>query len=212
MTEENLNASSEDVQTTDSGSAEPVATAHQTAEEAAADFVKYETHNRLLRQRKADQGKVRELEEELNRFRDVERKREQTEMEKRGQYDKILKEREERIGQLEKEREERERQAIQSTKLSAFVDLLPGKLRNNQYLAFVNVDEIAIDPDTKKVDEGSLKSAVDTFMKAHSVLVEPKNTPSLPNRSPQAVTTSQDVEKLSAADKLKLKLAQTMKG
>lgn len=176
---ENVQVSDESIQQDNSGSA-PV----EAAPSPSSEDVSYESHQRLLQQRKADQRKAKELEQELSRYRDADRAREQQELEAKGEYSKILSERENRIQELEAREEERLRREVESAKLNAFVRALPGKLRSQDYLAFVNTDDIPLDPESKSVDEGSLRRVVADFMSKHSVLVEPEKKVNVPNQAP----------------------------
>ena len=75
--------------------------------------------------------------------------------------------------------------AINNTiKANAFYDKLPGKLGNHQYLNFANIDDIAYDPETGKVDEQSVDKVVNEFMEKHSKLVEADEIAKLPSGSP----------------------------
>lgn len=160
------------------------------------DSVNYATHQRLLSQRKKDQQRMQELEERLNQFEEAERKVEQMEMEKKGEYEKILKEREERINSLMHQIEADKEARINTAKESAFLDSLPGKLRKQEYLSFMDKESIAIDPETGKVDEGSLKQVVDAFIQEHGVLIERKESGnSLSQKSPSEPSNLLDDKK-----------------
>lgn len=173
------------------------------------DTVAYDTHRKLLSQRKKDQERLAEFEAELDKYREAERKREQEKLEARGEYEKILTSYKEENERLKNQMEEGKRRSIESAKLQAFVNSLPGKLRNQQYLAFVNTSEIAVDPETNTVDDISLKRAVDDFLRDHGALIEPEKTeaPRLPNRSSERTAITNE---MSNEEKLKLALSQKL--
>lgn len=207
MTEENKNvesvASSEEstpagVSSTNAGSSEV----------SKEDKVAYDTHRKLLSQRKKDQEKLAAIEAELESYRAEEQKRELKKLEDKGEYEKILSSYKEENSRLKNQIDEGKRRSVESAKLQAFVNSLPGKLRNQQYLAFVDTNEIAVDPETNTVDEVSLKRTVDDFLRDHSSLIEPEKVeaPRLPNRSSERTTITNEM-----SNEEKLKLALTAK-
>ena len=200
MSEQEINQTSSEVnQPASEGSAPEI------SKEAKEDVVAYDTHRKLLSQRKADQAKMSDLEQELERYRAQEKQIEQRKLEEKGEYEKILKIKEQEIQELRMQQEENARRDVQAAKLQAFMDTLPGKIRNKQYLAHVNIDDIVVDPETKTVDDYSVKKAVDSFLKDHSSLIEPKEPekPKLSSRSPQSASIS---ESMTNDDKLKFLL------
>lgn len=170
-----------------------------------ADSVAYETHRKLLRQRKADQQRMEELQERLEKYEEAEKAKQQQQLEAKGEYEKILKVKEQEIQELRNQQAEIARRNVEAAKYQAFMDALPGKLRNKSYLAHVNIEDIVVDPDSNTVDDYSVKKAVDNFLSEHSSLIEPKEKPkaTIPSSSPRSVVTD---EKMSNDDKLKLLL------
>ena len=147
--------------------------------EAREGSVAYETHKKVLAQRKRDQEENRALKERLDKFEAAERAKQQKELESKGEYEKILAERDNKIKQLLESQEEDKRRRVNNEKESAFIQSLPGKLKNPAYLQFMDKESIAIDPETGRVDQGTLKSVVDKFLKEHGSLLESK-----PNSAP----------------------------
>lgn len=137
------------------------------------DTVKYATYKKLLNQRKKDA-------EELKELREFKEALEEKEAKEKGNYEALLKSREEKIQTLESKLTSYEQDLTEGTKLQAFVDRLPGPVKRQEYLSFVNLDEIALDPETKKVDEHSLKNAVDDFVKNYGDLLDKKENNTLP--------------------------------
>jgi hypothetical protein len=80
------------------------------------------------------------------------------------------------------ELEEKKLFEAQSIKLHAFNKHLDGKIKNSEYYRFVDVDKIILNPDSKVVDDDSVKSVVADFVKNHSSLVEFK-TGRMPNEA-----------------------------
>ena len=147
-----------------------------SVEQAKRETVAYETHQKLLSQRKADQARLAEMDAKLKTFEETEMKKQQAKLEEKGEYQKILEAKENELKSLQERIKNDEQRRINSEKESAFLNSLGGKLKNPEYIRFASKDEIAVDPDTGKVDELSLKQVVDKFLKEHSTLVDKKES------------------------------------
>lgn len=176
------------------------------------DSVSIDTHRRLLAQRKKDQQRIQDANARLAEFEEMERQKQQTELEAKGEYDKILKAKDEELQALRARTEAEAKARIDSAKEAAFINSLPGKLRNQSYLSYMDKEAIAIDPDTGNVDQGSLKQAVDKFVQEHGILIEGQaKSTSLPNQSPSAPENLLGDPKMSNEQKLIAALAQQQK-
>jgi hypothetical protein len=136
--------------------------------------VKYSTYKKAINQLKNQKGEI----EELRNFR---RQIEEKEMQKKGEYDKLLKVRDERINELEGKLGSIERDRLEGKKLNAFIDKLPGKIKKQEYLSFLDTDSINVDPESGQIDEMSLDNAVNSFVKNYNDLIQPTNSKSLPS-------------------------------
>lgn len=146
----------------------------KTSDESREDgAVKYSTHKKLLNQLK-NKG------EELEELRAFKKQFEENEAKKKGDYEALLKSRESRIEELESKLTSYETTLIEGQKLQAFVDNLPGKVKRQEYLSFVDLDDIALDPETNRVDEHALRLAVEKFVKEHGHLIETGQKNTLP--------------------------------
>ena len=167
--------------------------------------VAYETHKKLLSQRKKDQEVMKEMSDRLDAFDKIEEGKKTKQLEEQGEYKKILAEREDRINSLQDQINQDKQMRSNSQKESAFIQALPSKLLNPAYLSFMDKEGIAIDPDTGSVDQGSLKQVVDLFMKDHSHLLEqpqgknkiPNNSSASPNNMLNVDDSKSDLEKLA---------------
>ncbi len=104
-------------------------------------------------------------------------------LEKDGEYQKLLeaerKEREKLAAQLAQATEREQARA----KLTAFVSTIEHKIPKN-YLGLVDLDEIAIDPDTGEVDGTSVAAYVDKFKTTYPEILVGANRRSMPNEAP----------------------------
>ena len=139
--------------------------------------VSYESHQRLLRQRKADQVKLTRLDE----LEAQDKERVDDKLKASGNYEKMLSARDTEISDLKTKLTDRERTLTDGVKLQAFLDKLPGKVKRREFLKFVKIDDIALDPETNSIDTSSLEVVVNGFVKDYSDLIQPNNTATLPH-------------------------------
>lgn len=178
-------------------------------QDPAKDSVALETHRRLLAQRKNDQKQLQEANARLAAFEEKENQEEQAIMEKKGEYDKIVKAKDDQILALIASQAADKKARVDSAKEAAFISAIPGKLRKQDYLSFMDKEAIAIDPETGKVDQGSLKQVVDSFVQEHGVLIDRQDQNSkIPNKGATTPNNLLKDPKLSNDDALELLLAQ----
>jgi hypothetical protein len=142
-------------------------------EKPTQNSVAYDTHRRILREKK-------EAVEKLAEYERREREAEEAKAAEKGDFHKVVGTYKERTAQLERENEELRQANIVRAKLNAFMKKVPGQIVNDEYLSFVKIDNIAIDPDTGEVDQLSLDSEVNSYVKDHGHLIRPHNGARLP--------------------------------
>lgn len=110
----------------------------------------------------------------------------------KGQYDVLLKQREERLKELESELnsyksevQSRDEAILNFKKAAAFEKELGGKLKKDAYWSHVDFESIAIDPNTGKIDSHSLNKVAESFKSDFNELVDYGNIGNLPNSNPQ---------------------------
>lgn len=151
--------------------------------EPKGDTVKYETYKRTVGEVKKFKSKLTAAEEELQKYKEAERKREEEEMEKRGEFDKVKKN---LMDELEKERLEKKallKQQTDNRKLGAFLSTLGGSV-DKEYWPLIDIDQIAIDPDSGEIDELSVTRLADSFKSKHSRLIDGVKGPKVYDGSP----------------------------
>lgn len=127
--------------------------------------VAYETYKRTLDEAKAAKAKLKELDDKLKGIEEEKLKGQNEWKTLAEQRELQLKDAQGKLGSLEST-------ITDSFKLSAFNRQLGGKLRDDAYLSFVETDKIIFHPETKKVDEESVKAVVAEFVKKHHHLVD----------------------------------------
>ena len=155
--------------------------------------------NRILAQRKADQEKIREMNEKLESFESEKKKIEEEKLKQEGNWKELLESRERTLQELQDKLNEKD-EAVKSyethlqeaKKLQGLQDALGGKFRKPEYMNLVDTSKIAVDPDTGNVDQSSLKSYADHFLKEHKELIQ-FNKPQINDNAPgQSLSMSYD--------------------
>lgn len=149
------------------------------------DHVSYETHAKLLKQRKADQDRSRVLEEKIALFEKQQKDGEEKTLVEQEQWKKLADNYKTEAQKAVEERDELQGKVTSAVKMHAFMSKLPGKIKNPAYKKFIPVDQIIIDPSTGEVDENSLSQTVEGFMSEHGKSLveltgEKRKMPSVP--------------------------------
>jgi len=155
-------------------------TSEASGTEKKQDFVSHETHKKLLGQRKRDQQVISELQDKLSHFENLEREKAEADAEKRGEFDKVLASYKERMSSLEQENQGYKKSISNSIKMNSFLNKLPGKIKKQEYTKFIDLDEIALDPESGAVDETTLESSVSKFVENYSDLIQPEKNGKFP--------------------------------
>lgn len=140
--------------------------------------IRYSTHKKLLNQHK-------NLQSELEELRSFRKEIEEKEQLKKGEFEKILKNREERINELQTKLNTVQENITDGKKINAFMEKLPGKVKRNEYLSFVDLDDIAVDPETGKVDMSTVEVAAQRFANQFPDLIEMSTKKDMPNYNVQ---------------------------
>jgi hypothetical protein len=143
------------------------------------DVVSYETHQELLGQRKKDQEKLKALEAKLKEIESKDSTEREKKLKDEGNFKALLEDREKELAKLREQNEELQKsvhtfeETLTTTKkFNAFNRAIGGKLKNEDYYKFVDTSKIAIDAETGKVDESSVKNYAKNFVEKHRELVD----------------------------------------
>lgn len=182
-------------------SVEPVAKPDVSKER---DYVTLETHRKLLDEKKKAQAKLDEL---LAK----EKEREEIEARKRGDYEAILKARED---ELKAERDKRlhlETTLTTGQKLSAVIDALGGSVDSKWY-KLIDVSQVAINPETGEIDAMTVAKVAESLKREWPEMSKSKGQ--LPAQAPQGLEggsgkiSREAWKKLPSKEMLKWKLDQ----
>ena len=130
---------------------------NQSDNEGKKDFVSLDTHRKLLDEKKKIQAKLDELAQK-------DREREELEAKKRGDYEAILKAREEELAKKNAEIDSIKTMIESAKKTNAIIDALGGNI-DSKWHKLLDVSDIAINPDTGEVDQGTVARVAEAFKK-----------------------------------------------
>jgi hypothetical protein len=140
------------------------------------DVVAYDTYSRVLGKVKKTELKLQETNSKYQETRakldeyEAAREAKQIEEQKaRGEFDKILADKDERIANLESNLNSNIKQTNDFVKTNAFLSTLEGKLET-KYFNHIPLDSIKID-ESGEIDQESLSSAVSGFKESHPRLI-----------------------------------------
>jgi hypothetical protein len=158
----------QDTQTEDSVQPQP----------SSGDSVAYETHRRLLSEKK-------KLQEERDQLMRQMQERKETELKEQQKWQDLYKLKEEELTKIKTDLEQRQQQEITATKFSTFLDSLPGQLPKKYWqIASEYVEGIMLNPDTSEPDELSVKAAIEKFKANFGELLQTSSGPKLPSNAP----------------------------
>lgn len=143
--------------------------------------VAYDTYKKAMDDLKETQRKLKEIEGKTQA--EIEAK-----LKEQGDWKALAESREQKVKDLEAKLNGTETAITDSIKLNAFQKHLGGKLKSEKYFDFVDTSKIAINPETKRVDEESVKSVVAEFLKEHTHLVDFGKKPGMPQKTKDGKT------------------------
>lgn len=152
--------------------------------------VSYATYQRVLEEAKKAKEKARLLEEEKANLQD-------SKLKEQNEYKTLYEQAKEKLTHTETTLQQQEEAINNGLKYHEFEKHLGGKLKKKDYAAFVSFDKIIINPETKTVDQDSVKVVVAEFLKEHSALVDFPGGPRLPNQAPSSVNVMGGAKPLS---------------
>jgi len=187
MTEENQTASGEN-QTDTSGAADQTTDSTQTTDPPKSDVVAYETHRKLLGEKKREAEKRQQAEAELEKYRTAEKEREEKKLQDNEEFQKLLAIREKERDEYKTKYEAAEARTLEARKLDAFLNTLDGKV-DRKFWGHIDLEKVIIDPSTGNIDDMSVTKAVEEFKAEYpEIITTPGKGPGLPPESPKPGT------------------------
>lgn len=140
------------------------------------DKVAYDTYRRVLSEAKKLKDQVKAYEDEKN-------KSHESKLKENNEWKALAEAKSAQAETLEKNFKELNEQVVNGMKYQEFEKHLGGRLKDKDYATFIDFDRIVINPETKRVDDESVKTVVSEFVKKHSPLVEFNQGKRLPNEA-----------------------------
>lgn len=148
--------------------------------------VSYETYQKVLNEAKKAKELAKHLAEEKA-------KNDEKALAEQQQWKVLADQYKTQLDQTKSILSEQEKSIVNGLKYQAFEKHLGGKLRNRDYATHIDFEKIAINPESKTVDEESAKSVVNEFLKSHSPLVEFGSGAKLPNNAGAGFNSKKEV-------------------
>lgn len=145
--------------------------------------VAYETHVKLLGEKKRLAERLAAQESDLEKFRAAEKERETKELEAAKNYDQIQKNLKEELAKKDEQLKLVHTERVQARKLDAFIKTLGASLEQ-KYWGLVDIDQIAIDPATGQIDDMSVSKYVDAYRKTYPETIRTQ-APGMPSKAPE---------------------------
>lgn len=177
------------------GGAAPQESSGSTEKETLQDKVAYETYRRVLAEAKKYKDQAKLLEDEKN-------KNHESKLKENNEWKALAEAKAAQVESLEKAYREQNEQIVNGMKYQQFEKHLGGKLKDQDYATFIDFDKIVINPETKRVDDESVKGVVSEFVKKHAHLVEFQSGKRMPNEAAISGSFSgeKNIDKMNAKE------------
>lgn len=169
------------------------------------DKVAYETYRRVL-------SEAKKLKDQVKLYEDERSKGQENKLKEQNEWKVLAESYQKRLEETSHRLNEQEASIVNGMKYQEFEKHLGGRLKNKDYATFIEFEKIVMNPETKRVDDESVKGVVASFVKNHSHLVEFGDGRRLPNeaaknasfgsKSPSDMTTKELEDELRKMGKL----------
>jgi CRISPR/Cas system CMR subunit Cmr6 (Cas7 group RAMP superfamily) len=165
-----------------------------STETLTTDKVAYETYKRVLNEAKKLKEQNKLLEDERNKVHE-------SKLKEQNEWKALAESYQKRLEETSHKLNEQEQSIVNGMKYQEFEKHLGGRLKNKDYATFIDFDKIVMNPETKRVDEESVKGVVSGFVKQHSSLVDFENGARLPNEAAKGSSFGyKDPSKMTATE------------
>jgi seryl-tRNA synthetase len=188
MTDANLGSSGTETGSTSGTPADDSATPKK-------DTVAYETHLKLL-------GEKKKLQAEVERLRLEQQEKLEAELKAKEDFKKLAEMKEQEAKEAKQRVSEFEAREKNAMKLDAFLSTLQGTV-DKKFWGHIPLDKIVIHPETGEVDMMSVTQTVEWFSKEYYDIVKRAGGPTTPNTAPQggsSALTYEEWRKLPLAE------------
>lgn len=142
--------------------------------------VSYETHRKLLGEKKRAEEKQTELERQMGEMRAEQKRQAEAKMLEEKNLQGLLDVRNKELEEERTRREVLEAQQRDQRKAAAFLGALTGQIDVAKYGPLINLEKIVIDPQSGEPDAASVTAAAREFEAAYPEIVQRKTGVTLP--------------------------------
>lgn len=157
-------------------SGEPVAQPEN--QETAKSTIAYETHRKLLDEKK-------KLQAQLEAVMSKEKEREESDARKRGDYEALLKSREQELAREKAQRQELDERISRGMKLQAVIEALGGQVEP-KWFKLIETEEVAVNPESGEIDKMTAARVAESLKKQWPEMVQ--RVAKFPAQAPQGLT------------------------
>lgn len=160
----------------DVGSASTQETSGQPEQTQANDKVAYDTYRRVL-------SEAKKLKEQVKLYEEEKAKSHENKLKEQNEWKALAETYQQQLHEKSRILQEQEQSIVNGMKYQEFEKHLGGRLKNKDYATFIEFEKIVMNPETKRIDEESVKGVVSNFVKQHSHLVEFVGGAKMPNEA-----------------------------
>lgn len=160
------------------------------------DKVAYDTYRRVLSEAKKLKEQLRSLEEEKT-------KSHESKLKEQNEWKTLAESYKEQLDKTKSVLVEQEQSIVNGMKYQEFEKHLGGRLRDKELATHIDFERILINPETKRIDDESVKGVVSDFVKKYSYLVDFGSAPRVPNeaaRSGSVSSSGKRIEEMTARE------------
>lgn len=196
---------SDSVQTSPSlGETIPNASSGSTGQEVSSvsepqGTVSYETHKRLLSEKKKLQERLEQVETQW-------KSKQEVELKEQNQWKTLYEQEQKNRTELHSKLTEQETRWNNAIKLDSFMQAMGSRKIDSKYAGFINLETIALDPETGTIDALSVQREVERICRDFPEIVkgavQPKQLPPEAPRNP--LHGSDSLKAMSSKDRIKI--------
>ena len=165
-------------------------------ETANQDKVAYDTYKRVL-------NEAKKLKEQVKQFEDDRVRSHESKLKEQNEWKVLAETYQQQLEQTKSVLNEQEQSIVNGMKYQEFEKHLGGKLKNKDYATFIEFDKIVMNPETKRIDDESVKGVVSAFVKQHAHLVEFASGQRMPNeaaRNNSSMQVGKSIEQMTPSE------------
>lgn len=171
---------------------------------AEVQTVSYDTHKKLLAQRKADQQKLQEVNAKLAEYEANQKAAEEQALKETNQWKEVAEKKESELTDAQNKLKHINDSIVRAEKVDAFEKVLGAKLADPSFANFINHENIVMDADGN-IDSESVNAEVNAFRERFGDrLIVNTNIPTIPGGAPQQ-QKEKTLGDLSAAERKALR-------